>query len=433
MRNPIIICILCLLAAGGQLRAQVAKPRKGTFALTNATIETINNGIVRGTLLIQDGKIAALGANVTPPAGAEIIDCNGLTLYPGMIDGGTQIGLSEVSSVSLTEDFSEIGDVIPHMEALTAVNPNGAAIAVTRVSGVTTALTMPESGLFPGTAALINLVGYTPDQMYAGFKTVMMSYPSGGRRGFWDQRSDEDIKKEVDRNQKKMNEVWDQAVLYAKIDSAAQKDKTIRIDYNPEMATLAKVVRGEMSLMVEVNKSDDILAAIKWVQERKIKKVIFSGLAEGWRVADQLAKSGIPVVAGPIQALPTRPSDRYDSRYANPGIMAKAGVKVALRSSESENVRNLPFHAGFAAAYGMGKEAALRAVTIVPAQIFGVDKMLGSLEVGKSATLFAATGDPFETKTQVKHLFIDGYLVPLDSRHIQLYDEFLNRATGVRK
>lgn len=433
MRNLIIICILCLLAAGGQLRAQVAKPRKGTFALTNATIETINNGIVRGTLLIQDGKIAALGANVTPPAGAEVIDCSGLTLYPGMIDGGTQIGLSEVSSVSLTEDFSEIGDVIPHMEALTAVNPNGAAIAVTRVSGVTTALTMPESGLFPGTAALINLVGYTPDQMYAGFKAVMMSYPSGGRRGFWDQRSDEDIKKEVDRNQKKMNEVWDQAILYAKIDSAAQKDKTILMEYNPEMATLAKVVRGEMTLMVEVNKSDDILAAIKWVQDRKIKKVIFSGLAEGWRVAEQLAKSGIPAVVGPIQALPTRPSDRYDSRYANPGIMAKAGVKVALRSSESENVRNLPFHAGFAAAYGMGKEAALRAVTIVPAQIFGVDKMLGSLEVGKSATLFAATGDPFETKTQVKHLFIDGYLVPIDSRHIQLYDEFLNRATGVRK
>ncbi len=433
MRNLIIICILCLLAVGGQLRAQVAKPRKGTFALTNATIETINNGIVRGTLLIQDGKIAALGANVTPPTGAEVIDCSGLTLYPGMIDGGTQIGLSEVSSISLTEDFSEIGDVIPHMEALTAVNPNGAAIAVTRVSGVTTALTMPESGLFPGTAALINLVGYTPDQMYAGFKTVMMSYPSGGRRGFWDQRSDEDIKKEVDRNQKKMNEVWDQAILYAKIDSAAQKDKTILMEYNPEMATLAQVVRGEMALMVEVNKSDDILAAIKWVQDRKIKKVIFSGLAEGWRVAEQLAKSGIPAVVGPIQALPTRPSDRYDSRYANPGIMAKAGVKVALRSSESENVRNLPFHAGFAAAYGMGKEAALRAVTIVPAQIFGVDKMLGSLEVGKSATLFAATGDPFETKTQVKHLFIDGYMVPIDSRHIQLYDEFLNRATGVRK
>lgn len=433
MRKQIIALCITLLAAASALQAQVAKPRKGTFALTNATIETITNGTVRGTLLIQNGKIAALGANVTVPAGAEVIDCSGLTLYPGMIDGGTQVGLSEVSSISLTEDYSEIGDIIPHMEALTAVNPNGAAIAVTRVSGVTTALTMPESGLFPGTAALINLAGYTPDQMYAGFKAVMMSFPTSGRRGFFDQRSEEDIKKEVERNQKKMNEVWEQALLYSKIDSAAQQDKSIKMDYNPEMATLAKVTRGEMTLMVEVNKSDDILAAIKWVQDRNIKKVIFSGVAEGWRVAEQLAKANIPVVCGPIQALPTRPSDRYDSRYANPGIMHKAGVKVALRSSESENVRNLPFHAGFAAAYGMGKEAALRAVTIVPAQMFGVDKMLGSLETGKSATLFAATGDPFETKTQVRHLFIDGYLVPLDSRHIQLYDEFLNRATGVDK
>jgi imidazolonepropionase-like amidohydrolase len=157
-----IFLVFPLLLVALALTAQVAKPRKGNFALTNASIETITNGLVRGTLLIQDGKIAAIGANVTIPAGTETIDCNGLTLYPGMIDGGTQLGLSEVASVSLTEDYDEIGEITPHMEALTAVNPNGAAIAVTRVSGVTTALTIPQNGLFPGTAALINLVGYTP-------------------------------------------------------------------------------------------------------------------------------------------------------------------------------------------------------------------------------------------------------------------------------
>lgn len=428
-----IFLVFPILLVALALTAQVAKPRKGNFALTNASIETITNGLVRGTLLIQDGKIAAIGPNVNIPAGTETIDCNGLTLYPGMIDGGTQLGLSEVASVSLTEDFDEIGEITPHMEALTAVNPNGSAIAVTRVSGVTTALTIPQNGLFPGTAALINLVGYTPDQMYAGARCVMMNFASGGRRGFFDQRTEEDIKKEAERAQKTLNEAWDQAVLYARIDSAAAKDASVKVSYNPEMAHLAKVVRGELPLMIEVNQADDILAAIKWVQTRQIKRVIFSGVAEGWRVAEAIAKAGIPVVAGPVQALPTRPSDRYDSRYAAPGILHKAGVKVALRSNESENVRNLPFHAGFAAAYGMGKEAALKAVTIVPAQIFGVDKMLGSLEVGKSATLFAATGDPFETKTQVRHLFIDGYLVPIDSRHIQLYDEFLKRGTGVQK
>lgn len=433
MRKYLFFLSLIALLAVNTLSAQVAKPRKGNFALTNATIETITNGTVRGTLLIQDGKIAALGPNVAIPSGTETIDCKGLTIYPGMIDGGTQVGLSEVASVSLTEDFDEIGEISPQMEALTAVNPNGAAIAVTRVSGVTTALTVPQNGLFPGTAALINLVGYTPDQMYAGARAVVMNYPSASRRSFFDPRSDEDLKKETERNQKVLNDAWEQASIFAQIQTAADKDPSVQVNYNPEIAQLAKVVRGELPLMVEVNQADDILAAIKWVQAKQVKRVFFSGVAEGWRVADALAKANIPVIVGPVQALPTRASDRYDSRYAAPGILLKAGIKVAIRSNESENVRNLPFHAGFAAAYGMGKEAALRAVTIVPAQIFGVDKTLGSLEVGKSATLFAATGDPFETKTQVRHLFIDGYLVPLDSRHIQLYEEFLHRATGVKK
>ena len=164
-----------------------------------------------------------------------------------------------------------------------------------------------------------------------------------------------------------------------------------------------------------------------------MKKVIFTGVAEGWRVADELAAAKIPVITGPIIAIPTRQSDRYDRAYANAGLMHKAGVTVAIRSNSEENVRNLPFHAGFAAAYGMGKEAAMKAITIVPAQLFGVEKQLGSLEIGKSATLYASTGDPFEHKTQIKHLFIEGYLVPLDSRHIRLYEEFLDRSPGVKK
>nr|MBP9077932.1 amidohydrolase family protein [Haliscomenobacter sp.] len=271
------------------------------------------------------------------------------------------------------------------------------------------------------------------DQMYAGAKVMAMNFPSAGRRGFFDQRSEEDIKKEVERNQKAMNEVFDQAALFARIDSAAQKDPSLKKDFNPEMQALAKVVRGELPLMIEVNSAEDIKAAIKWVAERKLKRVIFSGVAEGWRVAEEIAKAGIPVITGPVLALPTRASDPYDAPYANPGLMHKAGVKVALRTSSAENARRLPYNAGFAAAYGMGREAALRAVTIVPAQIFGVDKEMGSLEVGKDATLFVSTGDPFETKTLIKYLFIDGYLVPIDSRHIQLYNEFLNRATGVEK
>ncbi len=420
--------LLCLLLTAA-LQAQITeKPVRGTFALTNATIETVTNGTVQGTLIIQDGKITALGADAAIPAGAESIDCSGKFVYPGFIDGGTNLGLSEVGSVSVTQDFNEIGELAPQMQALTAVNPNSAAIPVTRVDGVTTVITKPSGGLFPGTAALINLVGYTPDQMYAGFKGVILNFPSVRRRRFGDNRSEEELKKEQEKQLKQLNEVWDETKLYAKI----KKDGG-QTEYNPELEALMPVVNGDMMLMVEANRYTDIEAALKWIKEKKIKNVVLTGVAEGWRVADQIAAAKVPVITGPVITTPTRPTDRYDRAYANAGMMQKAGVKVAIRSNDMENVRNLPFHVGFAVAYGMDKKAALEAVTIVPAQIFDVADQIGSLEVGKSATLFICDGDPFETKTQISGLFIDGWKMSLESRHTQLYEEFLERTPGVTK
>ncbi len=426
------IAFFLILGALGKSYAQTAKPITGSFALTNATIVTVTNGVIEnGTLIVENGKITAIGKTVNIPAAATVLDCSNHFIYPGFIDGGTRLGLSEVGSISLTEDYNEIGEFIPHMQALTAVNPNAVAIPVTRVEGVTTVLTQPTGGMFPGTAALINLVGYTPDQMYAGFKGVIMNFPSSAKRSQFDRRSDEDLKKAEEKALKKANEVWEQLTLYADITSKAKANETL--DYNPEMDALLPVYKGERTLLLEVNKDKDILSAIKWVKEKKIAKVVFTGVAEGWRVADSLAKAQIPVITGPVIAIPNRTSDRYDAAYANAGKMQKAGVKVALRTNDAENVRNLPFNAGFAVAYGMDKDAALKAVTIVPAELFGVDKNFGSLEVGKSATLFVTTGDPFETSSRVKYLFISGYQVPIDSRHIQLYNEFLRRVPGIQR
>lgn len=413
------------------LDAQNPKGKYGTFALTNATIETIIKGtITNGTVILRAGKIEDVGSNVAIPSDAEVIDCKGLRIYPGLIDGGTQVGLSEVGSDKKTQDFNEAGEVVPQVKALTAVNPNSVIIPVTRVSGVTTVIAKPDGGLFPGTAALINLHGYTPDQMYADFESVVMNFPNTGRRGFFDRRSDEEIKKAVEKSLKRLDEVWGKAIQYHRLDSAT---KGKGLSYYPEIEALQPVVRGEQVLMIEVNAAKDILSALKWVKERAIKKVVLSGVAEGWRVADEIAKANIPVIAGPVIAIPTREYDRYDQIYANPGLMKKAGVKVALRTADSENVRNLPYHAGFAAAYGLGKEEALRSITIVPAEIFGVQEKLGSIEKGKSATLFVCDGDPLETKTQVKHVFIDGWMIPMVTRQTLLYDEFLKRDPGVNK
>ncbi len=412
------------------LQAQMPKGTYGTFALTNATIETITRGtIVNGTVVMVDGKITAVGVNVPVPADARVIDCRGLHIYPGMIDGSTHLGLSEVGSDPRTRDFNEVGDVIPQMKALVAVNPNSALIPVTRVSGVTTVLATPEGGVFPGTAALINLYGYTPDQMFQGFEGAVMNFPSSSRRGFFDRRTDDEIKKETEKNMKQLNEVWDKAVQYHKLDSALKG----KVEYFPELQALLPVVRGQQTLLVEANAAKDISAALKWIKERRIRKVVLTGVAEGWRVAKEIAAAAIPVVTGPVIALPTREYDRYDQAYANAGQMKKAGVKVALATGQTENVRNLPFMAGFAVAYGMDKQDALRAITIDAAEIFGVADRLGSIEVGKSATLFVCDGDPFETKTNVKHVFISGWQVPMVSRQTQLYEEFLQREPGASK
>jgi imidazolonepropionase-like amidohydrolase len=430
----LLICLgLALLAALPAATGQVVgKPQKGTFALTNATIETITNGTVTGTLVISDGRITALGSGAAVPAGATVIDCTDKYVYPGFIDGGTNLGLIEVSSISLTADASEIGDVIPYMQALTAVNPNSVAIPVTRVGGVTTVLTMPEGGLFPGTAALIDLVGYTPEQMYAGFKAVRMNFPSSGARGRWDRRSEEDRKKEEEKKMKEITELWEEAKLYGKIQDAKANNPSVKLDYNPTLAAMVPVLRGEMPLLIEVDREMDILSALKWIEENELKAVL-TGVSEGWRVADEIAKAGVPVITGPVLSMPPRPSDRYDKAYANAGLMHQAGVQVAIRSDETENVRNLPFNAGFAAAYGMGRQAALEAITIVPARIMGLENEIGSLEVGKVATLFISDGDPLETKTNIEQVFIDGYRIPMDSRHIQLYNEFLERSPGVKE
>src|SRR6478609_1105743 len=203
-----------------QLLAQSPKGKFGTFALTNATIETVTKGqITKGTIIIRNGKIESVGSSNVIPADAEIIDCTGQFIYPGMIDCGTTLGLAEIISDPRANDASEIGEIVPQMKALTAVNPSSVGIPVTRVNGVTTVLAMPVGGLLPGTAALINLYGYTADQMAAGFEGVLLNFPSTSRRGSNDRRTDEEIKKTYDESIKKLNDLWERLGQYESIDS----------------------------------------------------------------------------------------------------------------------------------------------------------------------------------------------------------------------
>ncbi len=407
-------------AQTGQISRQA---QAGKFALTNAKIYTVTNGIIEnGTIVINGGIIEAVGTDVAIPSDAIVIDYAGQEIYPGMIDSGTQIGLFEIGQIPQASDVREFGDIKPQMEALTAVNPNSVIIPVTRVSGVTTVITAPSGGVLPGIAATINLFGYTPDQMFAGSKGLIINFPNSGRR--WRQ-TQEEADRARERALKVLNDTWDKAEVFAQV-SGSEESR-----YYPEMAAITRVINGELKVYIEVNAAKDIQSALEWVEERALKDVVFTGVSEGWRVADEIAEAGIPVITGPVLSVPTRSSDAFDAAYKNPGIMQQAGVKVALRTNDTENSRNLPYNAGFAATYGMGREEALKAITINPAEIMGIDDEIGSIEVGKKANLFVATGDPFETKTQILDVFIDGYQVPMTSRQIDLYNEFLNRNPGL--
>jgi imidazolonepropionase-like amidohydrolase len=436
-----LLALLIALPVLAVAQPTVSEGVPGTFALTDCRIETVTNGLIeQGTLVIEDGRIAALGAGIAAPAGAIAVPCDGGTVYPGMIEGGSKIGLMEIGAVSETVDIREVGAITPHMQAITAVNVASIHIPIARVNGVTASLATPAGGLIPGTAALLSLHGHSPTHMDLGFRGVIVDFPSTMPRGRFDRRSAEDRQRQAREQRERLTETWEEALLFARIEDAGPEPGVVR-EYVPEMEALLPVVRGEAPLLIEVNHAQDILDAIEWVQERDVRAV-FMGVVDGWRVADRLAASGIPVITGPVHAIPLRESDRYDLPYANAGIMHQAGVQVALRTTslgmnDTHNTRNLPFHAAFAAAYGapygFGPQQALEAVTIVPARIFGLAGEIGSLEVGKRATLFVASGDPLETATQLTHLFIDGYRVPLASRQTELYEQFLNRQPGLEK
>lgn len=431
--KKIILLSIAIIGMGVQLTiAQITeKPGFGNFAITNATIHTVTNGTIDGGIvLIEDHTISLVGKNAKIPNDYEVIDATGKHIYPGFFDANTRLGLEEVGSISLTQDYAEVGDFNPHMKAFTAINPNSVSIPVTRVNGITNVVSIPSSGVISGKAVLLDLWGYTPDEMAVNKSAGLhIEWPSALKGGQLDDRSDEEVEKEYKENLKELNEFWKKAEFYNQMMTEFEMDPENRSqpDKNVKLDAMREVVNGEVPVIISVNREKDIQNALAWTEDKEEIQFIFAGVSEGWRKADELAEAEIPVITSSLYTI-TREYDNYQRPYQNAGLIAKAGVKVLISTGEGvENVRNVGFHAGYTAAYGMGKEEALKAVTINPAEAFGVSDQLGSIEEGKKANLFIADGDPFEPTTHIEHVFIDGYKIPMTSRHDQLYEEFLDR------
>ncbi|HSS19670.1 MAG TPA: amidohydrolase family protein [Pyrinomonadaceae bacterium] len=411
-------------------------PPRGVFVIRNARIVTVSGATIEnGSVVVRDGKIAAVGSNATAPSGAQTIDAHGLSVYPGMIDAGTSLGLVEVGQGAAgTVDTAEVGDLNPNAKAIIAVNPHSAHLAVTRVDGITAAVTLPTGGLISGQAAIINLVGTTPLEMaVVPYAALVINYPRIGNAAgdFGGGQQDTNLAETLTtsaRQVEQIRKILKDAEAYGRAQDAYGKDKSLaRPEHNVVLEALVPYVRGERPVIFRADRESEIRGAVRFAEELKLKAVILGG-DEAWRVAAYLKEKNVPVIITGILDLPAREDDYYDTMYANAGKLQQAGVRFCISSGSSgAGVRDLPYYAGMAAAFGLPKDEALKAVTLYPAQIMNVGDRLGSIEVGKIANLVVTDGDLLETRTAIKYLFIDGREVNLNSRHTDLNDAFKNR------
>ena len=387
-----------------------------TIAITGGTVYPISGPkIEHATVLIRDGRIAAIGTAVTIPADATRIDATGKWVTPGFIDGAGQMGLVEIGAVAATrEAVFQSDSIAAAFNVAEGINPASQVIPVTRVEGVTTTLAVPVGHLVSGQAVLIDLDGATIEQMLVKTPVAIVADLSqdakdegGGSRAGVAQR---------------LRTVFRDALEYERrrVDfSRAQIQPLAASEANLE--ALLPVLHGQLPLLVFANRRSDIQTALRFAREFKLRLVL-AGAQEGWEIAAELAEAGVPVLVEPLDNIPSY--DALGVRYENAARLVRAGVKVVLLETDTHNSRNLRQQAGNAVSYGLTWDQALRAITLTPAEVFGVADRYGSLDVGKVANVVVWSGDPFEFSTAVEHVYIRGREIPLKSRQTELLERY---------
>ncbi|MCH7564797.1 MAG: amidohydrolase family protein [Gemmatimonadetes bacterium] len=417
--------VAALLAFGSaHTSAQAKVGVEGTFLIRGGTVVVGTGERLEGTsVLIQDGRIAAIGSSVTAPDGATVIDATGQFVYAGMIDSYTPMGLAEIGRISTMQMSGELGQFNPHLRAMVAINTGSVMLGITRSNGVTSAITAPTGGIISGQAALINMDGWTwEDMALNGNAGYVVNYPSaqgGGRRGgrgfvgFGGGGEDREA-----RAREQLEELKQEIRLARSYHIARQGGLE---DEDLVYESMRPLVSREVPAIMRVNSQEDIEGAVALGEELEIN-IIIAGGRDAWKVRDLLAEKNIPVVLGSIRSTPGQGLP-YDAVYAQPGVLVAAGVKIAFSTGSASNARHVPYHAALATAYGLSPEDAWKALTIWPAEIWHVDDEIGTVEEGKLANLFVADGDPLDIRTNVSEVFIKGRRVPMDDRATRLYEK----------
>ncbi len=411
-----------------------------TYAITHAKIFTLSGTTIDdGTLILRDGKIAGVGVGLDIPASAQVIDAKGLQVYPGIFDSITQMGLREIGAVSATVDSTETGNFNPDVVAATAVSPSSEHIPVTRAAGITEVLAVPGSGGFDsggggsvigGQASAIHMAGWEIDEMLIKKSAAMvLNWPQIETQSFdfttfsRKEKPYADAKQEYDKQVNEITDWVERARHYAQVmdkSSAAKYDRDLKLE------ALAPVVRGELPVLVFANRAREIRNAVEFCDKQRLRMILAGG-EEAYKVKDLLRSKSVPVILRPVLSLPLDEDDPYDRLLSQPAELAAAGVKFAFASFDNSFARRLGQNAANAVAHGLPYDEALKAVTLYPAQIFGLADQIGTLEQGKLANVIVTNGDPLELTTDAKYLFIRGQLTSLDNRHLRLYEKYSKR------
>lgn len=435
-----LIVILVLAAAALAQSANKPKEAPETIVLRGGKLLTITHGVIEnGVLVMQGGKITAVGpaGSTSVPGEARVIDVTGMTVYPGLIDSETHLGLIEIEADRMTNDMVEISDeIMPHMHVYDAFHAESALIPVTRINGITNAIVAPAiEDTLPGQDAFIQLAGRSSEEMLMVRDIALpLNFTGSQRRNegpFQTHKFPSTRMGMAAQLRQALLDAQDyerKLAAYEKKKSGGnEKDKDKEKGEGPpkrdlKLDALLPYLHGQKPVVLSAEEPNDLLTAMDLANEFHLK-VILDHLVHSSHVLDKVAASGFPVIVGPIYDQP-KESERYDEVFKLPAEMAKRGIKIAFASYDAHNVRNLPYAAGYAVAFGLPYDEALKAITLNPAQIWGVDDKLGSLDAGKLANVVVADGDPLDVKTDVKHVFINGEEIPLISKQTELRDRY---------
>jgi imidazolonepropionase-like amidohydrolase len=392
------------------------------IAIEGGTVHTMTGAPLAGaTVLIRDGRIAAVGPDVAVPAGARRIDARGRHVTPGLIESGTQIGLVEVGAVAgsvdhaLTQTPAVRDQIRAAFHIADAINPHSMVIPVTRIEGVTTAVSRPSGGLISGQGVALDLDGASLDAMLVSSPVGMWGSMSeaaagvlGGTRAATSMR---------------LRELLEDARAFPQRRADFERGATREyVATRLDLEAMQPVLAGKIPLVLEAHRASDIIGALRIAREYRIRLVL-EGATEAWMVADEIARANVPVVIRVLENLPGS-FERLGARFDNAALLRQAGVRVVLTSGDTHNARNLRQEAGNAVAHGLPYEEALRAVTVYPAQLWGLQDH-GSLEPGRVANVVVWGGDPLELLTPVEHVIIRGHEIPRVSRQTLLRDRYI--------